>query len=106
MAQDPDTIPRRLTDLNNAVADLGSWYMSLKIQPLSLDYFVFMNPESRFENYRANVFQNISAVFQNFFLSFFKDYDSVGSIYENKLGNMKTINVWSRTKNMFFNLRS
>lgn len=96
MINNPDSIPRKLSDLNSAVADLGSWYMAIKVQPLSIDYISLMPPQSEFKNYKATIFQNISATVQNFILSFFKDYDSVGSTMDNKYGEIDkpTLNVW------------
>ena len=92
MITNPDSISRKMNDLNNAQTSLGTWLLDLKDQPLSIDYFMISNPDKDLPNINSNFFQKASKTWKNFIRSFAKDYDNIGGISENKEG--KTINVW------------
>ena len=93
MINDPDTISHRMDDLNNMVTSLGDWIVSLQDQPLQIDYIQIASPDVKIINYKSNIFENTAATFQNFFLSFFKDYNAVASLND-KTGHKQVINVW------------
>ena len=92
----PDMIHRRVRDLTNAQESLGSWYLALQEQPLWIDYFLLGGPQEPFKQDRSNFFQRLAATVKNLFISFYKDYDSVGNVYaaESKGTEKKLINVW------------
>lgn len=96
LGENPFIIPRRIDDLENAQINLGSYYTSLTELPLGIDYFVFLPAEDTFANYRSNVFQKIGAAIQSFVISFFKDYDNVGSTLGADLDQqeLESISVW------------
>jgi len=94
MVKNPDTIPRKLNDLNNALNSLGTWSLNLQDHALAIDYFLIGSPDEKWENKQSNIFQKVIATWRNFLASFTKDYDYVGSIYENQIQTNKVIDIW------------
>lgn len=99
MIKRSDRIPNRLNDLINAQASLGTWYMSLQEQPLAIDYFVVCDPRTKKIANESNIFQKLYATWVNFIRSFYKDYDSVGNVYDLHEGDRDSddkviLNVW------------
>ncbi len=94
MVKKPDTIPMKLNDLNNALNSLGTWSLNLQDHALAIDYFVAGPPDEEWENRRSNIIQKLLATWQNFFISFTKDYDNVGSVYDDQIETNKVIDVW------------
>ena len=92
----PDKIHRRVKDLENAQTSLGAWYLDMQYRPLMIDYFLVGGADERFKQDRSNVFQRTRATLKNLYISFYKDYDSVGSVFEveNTEQEKKLINVW------------
>lgn len=84
MLKKPDNISRGLNDLKSAQESLGNWYLSMQEQPLTIDYFLIGSPDAEFEYKSSNIFQRIYASWVNFIISFKKDYDSVGNVYDTK----------------------
>ncbi|HOJ11739.1 MAG TPA: extracellular solute-binding protein [Clostridiales bacterium] len=94
MVKDPFSIARRLNDLNNAQSNLGNWYLSLQNQPLMIDYFLIGNPDEDWGNEQSTAFQKLKATIDNFFVSFKKDYNNIGSVVEENIDIKNTINLW------------
>ncbi|HOJ09070.1 MAG TPA: extracellular solute-binding protein [Clostridiales bacterium] len=94
MVKDPFSIARRLNDLNNALSNLGNWYLSLQNQPLMIDYFLVGAPGVDWGNEQSNVFQKIKATLANFIVSFKKDYNNIGSVVKDDVDIKNTINLW------------
>ena len=95
MHENPDNIPRGLTDLVNAQNNLGNWLISLKNEPLMIDYFIINPPDKTEKTGRSNFFQKFATSWYNFISSFTKDYDSVGSVYAEDAGrDAVTLEVW------------
>ncbi len=91
----PDRIHRRVNDLTNAQTSLGSWYLAMQERPLMIDYFLIGGAEEHFKQDRSNFFQRFVATVRNLLISFRKDYDSVGSVYEaDETEDSTLINVW------------
>lgn len=91
-SEDVDSIPKALGELENAQSNLGSYITDLKATPLAIDYLEVLSPEEEFEVQTGNFVQKIGVSAINFFLSFTKDYDSIGTTKES--ANNTVIDVW------------
>lgn len=91
MAKKPDSIPRRLTDLQGMTSTYASVVESLKGGGMSLDKFWAVPAGETVEDYRASVWEKIAAFFRTFILSFVKDYNAVSPGSE---GAEEYIEVW------------
>ncbi len=88
----PDTIPRRLSELSDSLSTLSTNSTSLREQALTVDAF-YLGGESRdFGNGRSTAWQKFTAAVRQFVQSFFKDYDAVGS--DGGTEDYPTIEVW------------
>ncbi len=87
----PDSLVEssRLSSFSSNISSLSSWLLDLKYQPLTIDYFVLMSPESALPRVKANFFENFISGFKNFISSFIQDY---GSVAEDEEG--QTITIW------------
>ncbi|HHV96591.1 MAG TPA: extracellular solute-binding protein [Clostridiaceae bacterium] len=94
MVKDPFTIARRLNDLEQAQTNLGAWLLSMKDNPMLIDYFVVQQPDSKPPKATSSFFQKLWATFRNFIISFYKDYDSVDSVYDEDQEFEEVITVW------------
>lgn len=94
MIRNPDRIPRKLNDLTNAQSSLGAWYLSIQQMPLAIDWFTFTGRDEKIERGKSNFFQKAAATFKNFLVSFKKDYDSVGNVYESGEEEKVLLDVW------------
>ncbi|MDC7234381.1 MAG: extracellular solute-binding protein [Spirochaetales bacterium] len=90
---DPDSIPRKMNDLENAQKNIGTWMTDLLSQPLTIDYFMIGDPGMDMPRARSNFFQRLFASVSNFFRSFVKDYDNVGGLVEAGSAD-RSIDVW------------
>ena len=89
----PDRIPKRLTDLETALGNLGTWINSIKSIPLGIDKIWVASPDQPIENYKANFFQKLWYGLMRLINSFFKDYQSV-SVVESDVTADTEIEVW------------
>ena len=90
MAEYPETIPARLTALNDQQAALGNWINSMVNQALLLDYMVVKSPDQAWPAPQAPLVYRIGTMIYDFFSSFTKDYNGVGNVYEDE----KVLEVW------------
>lgn len=90
MAKDPDTIPGRLKQITDTESSLGTWITGLSQQSLIIDYLVVKSPDEPWPKAEKNAIVRAWYSFQDFLLSFRKDYRGIGNIY----GEGKTLNVW------------
>ncbi len=88
------TIPRKLDDLNSALTNLGSWYQSLQLQPLMFDSILVGSPDAMWIHKNSSLVSRVWGVLVNFVMSFFKDYNNVGSVLNNDVEVSDTIDVW------------
>ncbi|MEG1886487.1 MAG: extracellular solute-binding protein [Oscillospiraceae bacterium] len=94
--QKPDTIAKRIENLNNCQSNIVTWYTNLKQQPLLLDYFIIDTKDGEINNAQSGFFQKLLATLKNFTISFSKDYDSIGGSAGNE---GKTIKVFTTLGN-------
>ncbi len=96
LAKDPEAIARRINDLSSAQSNLSNWYISLKEQPLSLDYFTLSDNGYKRTGIKSNFVDRTVATFRNFITSFYKDYDSIGNVYtEEGAETPVVLRVWT-----------
>lgn len=94
MLADPYSIAKKLADLTNSQKSLSEWYLSLQSCPLVIDRFDIGSPDEAWKSVSSNIFQRLGATAQQFFVSFSKDYDNVGSVLSSDVEVTDTINVW------------
>lgn len=93
LIEDPDRIPKRLTDLETALGNLGDWINSIKVIPLGIDRFWIAAPEEEIKDYKASVFETLYAGFIKLVNSFFKDYQSVSTVASGVTADTE-LDVW------------
>lgn len=91
MADNPNTVTRRLETFKSNISSLGSWIFSINFMPVSVDYIVLSSPNQEMPSAGATIWENIKHQVGTFFLSFFNDYNALGSS-KGKDGNK--IKVW------------
>ncbi len=92
-ANDPNLISSDISGLTDAQTNLGDYILTLGELPLTFDYFEIAPKSYTFEVKSSNFFQRLWGSVQNFFASFVKDYDAVGSIYSGG-SDMQVVDVW------------
>lgn len=90
---DPDKIPKRLSDLETALGNLGDWIGSIKSMPLGIDKFWIANPDEEILNYGSNFIERTYAAIVKFAKSFVKDYQSVSTV-DNGVTADTELEVW------------
>ncbi len=94
MIRNPNRISRQLNDLANAQSSLGAWYLSIQEMPLAVDWITLAGEDHRFGRVRSNFFEKLVVTVKNFFVSFTKDYDSVGNVFDAERDDSTLLNVW------------
>jgi len=89
MNKKPETIPKYWSSFKDNIIALGSWALSMKEQPLQIDYLLVQQPGSKLPRAKANFFEKIGHEMKAFFASFTEDYESIGDVYEGE-----TLTVW------------
>lgn len=93
-SDDPDTIVSNLSELENAQTNLGDYLLNLGDMPLTFDY-IQINPSDMedFDIDQSGFWTRLWFSILNFFASFVKEYDAVGSIAAED-GAKETLEVW------------
>ncbi|WP_199619634.1 extracellular solute-binding protein [Paenibacillus alkalitolerans] len=76
----PETIPARLDKYKGNVDALAAWLLSLKQQPLDLDYIVFIPEGTMPPKANAGFFENMVFRIQALIGSFSEDYGIIGDL--------------------------
>ncbi|MBQ7378437.1 MAG: extracellular solute-binding protein [Clostridia bacterium] len=104
MGTDEDEIAKNLETLKSYIGTLGTFLSSAKTQPLEVDYFVIRGSEqyganTSDYNYKvkanANIFQAAWHEIKSFIMSFFRDYNSMGSM--SVVAEEGAVEVWLAT---------
>ncbi|MGE5613530.1 MAG: extracellular solute-binding protein [Bacillota bacterium] len=93
MAERPETVARRLNEFKVNVGGLGTWILSVKEQPLTLDYLVVSTPGCNLPEAEASFLQGVRHELGSYIASFTEDYDSIGNIADKG----QVITVWIAT---------
>jgi ABC-type glycerol-3-phosphate transport system substrate-binding protein len=94
MIQNPYSIARRFGDLTSAQESLSKWYLELQNQPLLIDYFYVSGVNEQWADENAGILERLQTTAANFFVSFTKDYDNVGSVLNSDVEIRNSIDVW------------
>ncbi|MBQ1233393.1 MAG: extracellular solute-binding protein [Clostridia bacterium] len=104
MGTDEDEIAKNLESLKSYIGTLGTFLSSAKTQPLEIDYMVIRGSEeygAKASDYnykvkaKANVFQAAWHEIKSFVMSFFRDYNSMGSM--SVVDEDEALEVWIAT---------
>ncbi|MBS4201956.1 extracellular solute-binding protein [Bacillus sp. FJAT-49732] len=91
----PDTIQRRLDTYKINVGGLGTWILTVREQPLEIDYFVLSAPNKKMPKADSSFIHKAVHEIGSFFYSFIEDYNSIGNVSED--ADADTITVWIGT---------
>ncbi|SEK57798.1 extracellular solute-binding protein [Paenibacillus sp. OK003] len=93
MAARPETVPKRLDTFKINVGGLGTWILSVREQPIALDYLLVSSPDQRLPEAEATVLQQMKHEVGAYVASYTEDYDSIGNMEQKK----DSITVWITT---------
>lgn len=88
----PQTIHQRLAEFRNNVSALGTWVLTIKEQPLALDYIAVHSSDAILPRANANIFEKMWFEFKSFIASFFVDYNSLSTTADGTVN--ESITVW------------
>ena len=91
----PETIQRRLDTYKINVGGLGTWILTVREQPLELDYITLASAEEKMPQADASFMDKIAHEIGSFFYSFIEDYNSIGDVAEEE--ESEAITVWIGT---------
>ncbi|MFS0725565.1 extracellular solute-binding protein [Paenibacillus sp. 1P07SE] len=93
MAERPETVARRLDSFKINVGGLGTWILTVREQPLALDYLVVSSPDAELPRAEAGLLERTRHELGAYIASYTEDYDSIGNIEEKQ----RAITVWITT---------
>ncbi|MCF7754482.1 extracellular solute-binding protein [Paenibacillus xylanexedens] len=93
MAARPETVPKRLDTFKINVGGLGTWILSVREQPITLDYLVVSPPGESLPKAEASTAQQVKHELGAYVASYTEDYDSIGNVEQKK----DAITVWITT---------
>lgn len=96
MAEKPSSIASTFTDFKSNVGSLGTWLLTAKQQPLTLDSIYLVPSETELPSASGAWYREVWYHVENFFASFVTDYSSISRSAEN-LNFEKSIKVWAPT---------
>lgn len=94
MIENPETVGNRLTAFKTNVGGLGTWILTVREQPIKLDYLIVSSPDKKLPRAGATFFQEIKHELGAYFASYTEDYDSIGNT---KSEQDRNITVWITT---------
>ncbi|MBW5445245.1 extracellular solute-binding protein [Cohnella sp. CFH 77786] len=93
MADKPETVARRLGSFKINVGGLGTWMLTVREQPLTLDYLVVSSPGTELPKANATVLDKVKHELGALAASYTEDYDSIGNTGKGS----RSITVWITT---------
>ena len=95
MGKDEDAIAKNLKNFKSYVGSLGTFLTDAKTQPLQIDYLTVQGASAEAPKGKAGFFRMIGHEVSNFFMSFFRDYNSMGAmeVIDEDSGR-SSVNVW------------
>lgn len=88
--ENPDTVPVRVNNFQINISSFADYTMSLKSQPLEIDYFAILSPEQNDFEIKQPWYGDLLFQLEAFIGSFTNDYSSIGNIYDEN----EAIDVW------------
>ncbi len=89
MVEQPETIAKQWSAFKDNIVSLGSWQLTMKEQPLEIDYLMVGAPGMKLPAAKAGFFAKAQHEVKQFLASFVEDYDSIGEVYEGE-----ALEVW------------
>lgn len=93
LAKYPETVPKRLDTYKVNVGGLGTWLLTVKEQPLTIDYLIVHSPGEKLPAAEASFFANLKHEIGAFFASYTEDYNTIGNVQEKD----RSVTVWITT---------
>lgn len=93
MTKYPETVAKRLDAYKVNVGGLGTWILTVREQPLSLDYLVVSSPGRELPRAEATFFEEAGHELGAYAASYTEDYDSIGNTEEKN----RSVTVWITT---------
>lgn len=97
MSKDENKIAANLGNFKSYIGSLGTWLLSTKAQPLQLDYILVQPAGNKLPKANANFFQSMAHELKSFIMSFFTDYNSIGSATKIDDDDPNAVEVWITT---------
>lgn len=94
-AKEPYTIQKRLTTFSSNISAFAEWTLSVREQPLEIDYFVLSDATGSYKAKNDNLFDSVKREVSAFLGSFTQDYNAFGGNEENT--RHAPITVWLST---------
>ncbi len=94
MGSDEDAIAKNLKNLKSYVGSLGTFLTDAKTQPLQLDFLSIQGAATEPPKAKAGFFQSLWHELSSFFMSFVRDYNSMGSMEEDGVSGDHAVSVW------------
>lgn len=93
LIEDPDRVPKRLSDLETTLGNLGNWITTIKTIPLGVDWISVAAPDEVIPDKKANIFEYVWYWVVKLIDSFSKDYQSV-SVVDTGVTADTELDVW------------
>ena len=97
MGEHPDKIASQMSSLKDYTASLGTWLSNTQNQPLDIDYIVVQAVEAEAPEAEPGFWGGLWYEIQKFYMSFFSDYNSLGSTGEEADASDVAVQVWTAT---------
>jgi len=98
MGNYPSTVASQMKTLKDYTASLGTWLANTQNQPLEIDYISIQAVESEAPEAEAGFFGSLWYEIKKFYMSFFSDYNSLGSAGEgSETETNVNVEVWTAT---------
>lgn len=81
MTENPKKIAKQWSAFKENIVALSSWELSMKEQPLEIDYLLVEEPGEKLPKVKAGFFASVIFEIKKFAASFVEDYDSIGNVY-------------------------
>lgn len=91
MAAEPETVARRLAAFKTNVGGLGTWILTVREQPLTLDYLVVSAPDRKLPRAKATMMEKVGHELGSMIASYTEDYDSIGNTGKGD----RSVTVWT-----------
>ena len=94
MGGDENAVAKNLSNYKSYVGSLGTFLTDAKTQPLQLDYLSIQGAGTEAPKATAGFFKSLWHELSSFFMSFVRDYNSMGSLDDGTAGEGKAVTVW------------
>ncbi|WP_082935268.1 extracellular solute-binding protein [Paenibacillus sp. AD87] len=93
MVKAPETVARHLSSFKTNVGGLGTWILSIREQPLTLDYMIVSSPDVKLPRANATWWEKVKHEVGSLISSYTVDYDSIGNTGKAD----RSVTVWTTT---------